>query len=735
MKKQLLVNDIKSQYIRLYRWIFFILPYVLLFIIAVLILVFISINNKNEHTELASKEDSMNIITNLDNADSCFESPEWIEINICNGQQYYADNSYKSINNQWIIKWRSLLKNTNIEDLEALHDIEYFALNSWYNVTEFENLVKEFVFKAQNTNAGWFDSLPIQWDLYDFFSISCVKNPIYNNSLCNGFVKDFINIFYIYDFTDHYMELKDIQTKINTNQINASLFCEWLVKHAKLANQTNSTMDNMIKTCSQPIIDEYSQLSKFIEINNELDNGYISNKVYTLNQELNEYKLWSTQQNIFRILNKGSLDLIQMNSYLSLLENLLKNTDNVRNIYFDWTYWFNNYYVAPILDKKKHTDTKNAREIENIINTINQINTSSQASLTKGLVELLVNPSLVILSESVQWEDLDTIDVIQQQIDQLDRLYFLSLTDKNEIYDQNWEVVNIVLEWFINVDTAWVAIQNLRVIITMSIDNEYLYVSNINIDGYNNLSNLITEYSNNNRIDIFWMYNYLLQNANSLTNTTIEYSDMCDWVELYLKENLWETVQVISCNENQILIKDLENKYKIILEEWAIVKDSLWTNDIELTEYIQENLDTIYLNNLTFEGIISDIVSLEIPEEEINDTNYGSQYLVYTMEKFNTYFRIQPADIADYAWKAILDINISWIDFIISFDYNTDTITQLLFKNMYLWNRPLEVKDFELTLSNDYMFQINNFIWDPIEYIKNNYPNSYIQYLQADERD
>jgi len=101
--------------------------------------------------------------------------------------------------------------------------------------------------------------------------------------------------------------------------------------------------------CGQTYLDVFKRTILFIEIQKALENQSFEKIVYK-DILLNEYKLFSYQQQIYQdfLINKS--DTYKISIYLDFVTELLKK-NAIDPFYYDEIYRYNNYYLLPALEK------------------------------------------------------------------------------------------------------------------------------------------------------------------------------------------------------------------------------------------------------------------------------------------------------------------------------------------------------------------------------------------------
>ncbi len=733
-------TKIVYKYSKIYNFIF---KYSLI-ILTILISLIVLNNNIKKYKKLDISNDFLvekvkliwefNKITNQD-----IENNE-VEIKILQWSLNISGNLFFSTNN--LISYKNIImpKNVFLYDNNPIKDKTYFE--SWdYEIWDLENFAKSVLF----TNTSQIEtkkripiSLPIEESISKTFYLNCTNNIKIFNKTCNHYIDNFIKTFFIYDISKDYEWLKNIFDNIKNTNYKKD-FCDWMKKYILYSNDTNQTLENIFISCWDSYFKDFHTLKLFLDIQNQIENWYINDIVHQ-NKELNNYKLISYQQILYNDIHKNTIDSIRFKTYISYLQNLLKKNDKIDQFYIDLTYRFNNNYIINILNRFKYKSSDNKKiEIENIISELNKLNNWDDLVWYNWLKTKILNKNL----EEENVFDIDTEinfsaqDYINKSLQSIKSLSFFK-TIKERL---SWDKIKI--SWYFSIKTNEWYIPIYSSIILKNINKE-LVIESIKINEYQELNDTIQNLIKIEDYSISKVYQYIQNNINIFMSA--DKISTCKTIENTINKILESSknissLKILECNsENISIIKNEEidesNKkiyYKISMDNFNI--ENIMISDIYIENEIKKSLPNINTNNITISNMISKIISYNIEKEEY--IQEWSNNIIITIEDFEKYLNTIPNDIAEGNNKIVLEFSIQSNSFIGTYNPETKKLWPISFKyneknNEIEWIKinksDLEIRSFELYLKEKNQNEINKFLIDPINFLKEKNPEVISKY-------
>lgn len=621
-------------------------------------------------------------------------------------------------------------QNVFLYDNNPIKNKEYFE--SWdYEISDLENFAKNILFTNTNqikTKKRIPISLPIEESISKTFYLECTNNIKFFNKTCDHYIKNFIKTFFIYDISKDYDGLKKIFNNIKKTK-HKEEFCKSIKKYTLYSNDTNQSLEDIFVSCWSKYYQSFNTLKLFLDIQDQLEKGYIKKSIHQ-NKELNNYKLISYQQILYNDIHQNTIDIIRFETYINYLQNILKENEKIDQFYIDLTYRFNNNYIINILNKLKYKSSDNKKiEIDKIISNLNKLNNWDQLVWYNGLKTKISNKKLE--KQNIFYIDTEkefsTQDDIKKSLQNIKKLSFFKII-KERI---SWEKIKV--SWYFSIKTNEWYIPIYSSIILKYIDKE-LIIENIKINKYNELNKTIENLIKIENYTISKLYQYIQENINIFMSP--DKISTCEIIENTINEIFEKSkdiswLEILECNsENVSIIKNQEidnskNKiyYKIYMDNFNI-KDILISNRYIENE-INKSLTNINTNNITIANMVWKIISYNIETKEF--VQEGSNNIIITIEDFEKYLNTIPKDIVEWNNKIILEFSIQWNNFIGTYNTETKKLWPISFKyneknNDVEWNKTnkydLKIKNFKLYLKETNQNEINKFLINPINFLK-----------------
>jgi len=647
-----------------------------------------------------------------------------------------SDDLLFSTNN--LLSYKDLIMPNTIfaNNLKDIKNKKYFE--SWdYKIKDLESFAKNILFT--NSDQAKADSkqiinLPIETNIQDTFYLQCIHDTKIFNKICDYYIQNFIEDFYIYDISKDYKWLIDIFDQIK-NTKHKDQMCKAMNKYILYSNDTNKKLENIFIACWDDYYKNFHTLELFLDILNQLQKWYINTTVYQ-NKLLNDYKLISYQQLIYNDIRQNKVNNIRFETYISFLQEILKSNDKIDWFYIDISYWLNNNYLINILNKLKYkVSDKKKWEIENIIDWLNRLNNWDELVWYAWLKNQLINKDLEKNNKldeelNINFEQQDAINKLLNWVKDLS---FFKIID-NKI---SWEKIKI--SWYFSIkDQDW--IKSIYTSIITENKNDELIINKINFDGYKELNDIIWEVIKSKQYTIPEIYQYLQDNINIFLSD--DKISTCELIWNTIKNWLW-WIELMECNPDSVSIlkttawnnenKNNKTYYRMTMDNFNIT--DIMISDKTLENELSKSLTNINTNNITISKIIEQIISYEPKQKEY--IQQWSNNIIITLEDFEKYLSIIPSDIVEWQNKIIAEFSVNNIKFICNYNIENKKIWPLYFKydisnsiskNTQITKEDLAINDFELYLDETHQNDINEFLIDPLKYIKTINPNAVNNY-------
>ena len=604
-------------------------------------------------------------------------------------------------------------------------------LNSTYD----KNLINSyfldiFVTPLQKTtlNTKPYAGLPVQWDIKQFFGLSCLDTISAGSFVCQHYVNQFLKSFYVYDlawawgsgamsdtFTVNTQPIPDeffsIYEKLKYNSNDQKRFCSGILQYLQYGGKNDNRFWEIFSDCGSEEYATYTELRDFLTIKESLALGYVDAKVSS-SKLLNEYKLFVMQQLLYKALlaSEDANSLLQ--SYLSFLSDLLlkesnRNWELINQFTRDFTYWYNVSIVDPYLKDEKSKIDKETRNtlttrlfsIHNGNKTLNFTGLAKQTMLTIDTTSTLWTPEK---SNSQNLEELFRANLPSQ-------FRLTSLTNQEETQ-------SLVVKG-LDRDT------DVRLEAVIKFDGVKLYVEKVSISGNKALESFVNALLERDHYVFVKMLQLISDNlAIADQNSTLKL-DLC--AELKQKY----PTGLLLCSDSKIQIEKGQTEqasgtiYTFLLQKGSLIWVEI--SDKILETKVLQNLDIWKITKDTLAPMIPVIVNYE-PKDEISGFGMKEQLLVN--DKFMKYFSKAPKKV-EVSWGSVrIYFEVEGINFIGGYDVVTNRLAPI---SLDFWaaRKPIIIQKMELNLDDQHRDDLNAFLLNPINYVQKINPNLVKKYF------
>ena len=604
-------------------------------------------------------------------------------------------------------------------------------LNSTYD----KNLINSyfldiFVAPLQKTtlNSKPYAGLPVQWDIKQFFGLSCLDTISAGSFVCQHYVNQFLKSFYVYDlawvggnnatsdtFTVNTQPISDefftIYEKLKYNSDNQKRFCSGILQYLQYGGKNDNRFWEIFSDCGSEEYAIYTELRDFLTIKESLALGYVDAKVSS-SKLLNEYKLFVMQQLLYKALlaSEDANSLLQ--SYLSFLSDLLlkesnRNWELINQFTRDFTYWYNVSIVDPYLKDEKSKIDKETRNtlttrlfsIHNGNKTLNFTGLAKQTTLTIDTTSTLWTPEK---SNSQNLEELFRANLPSQ-------FRLTSLTNQEETQ-------SLVVKG-LDRDT------DVRLEAVIKFDGVKLYVGKVSISGNKALESFVNA--------LLERDHYVFVKMLQLISDNLAIADQSSTLKLDLCAELKQKYPtgLLLCSDSKIQIEKGQTEqasgtiYTFLLQKGSLIWVEI--SDKILETKVLQNLDIWKITKDTLAPMIPVIVNYE-PKDEISGFGMKEQLLVN--DKFMKYFSKAPKKV-EVNWGSVrIYFEVEGINFIGGYDVVTNRLAPI---SLDFWaaRKPIIIQKMELNLDDQHRDDLNAFLLNPINYIQKINPNLVKKYF------
>ena len=544
--------------------------------------------------------------------------------------------------------------------------------------------------------------------LKDIFGLECTTTNSKSSFVCTSYIKNFLKRFYLYDLSNSTNEINIYFSALSNNSSYKKGICDGLLMNGNFVTSIDTNLSDLFRNCGGDDYNRFILLRDFLSINRQLWMGYIDTIAYN-NKTLNEYKLFSIQQLLYREITNSSDVKSLVQSYLWFLREVLikeeGRQDELLSVFTkSFAYWFNMNILSPYFKDENSKMEKGDRTSLNA--DMLTINYWDSIAGFKWLQE-----QSLYSTESVTW-DKKTLPVaerlplrdlfIQSYLPANFNLYSVETGDNENTLIVKW--VDLKTNYEIKAKLRY---QNLQLsVIHIDINTEKNKMNTTLSDFINTtIESSKTSYSLTKTLALIYEYK-------DFANKPSETLDFCDQVNFNFQ---WAVLSceptIIELSSNDIWIPIEEPvTYTFYLTKGVLTEVKV-DNEL-LSDQILANLD---LSNVDANSTLLMMKNIYAYKIEDNDTWFGLKEYLTISEVIEKYLwngvTIEPAN-----WAISVKFTAGWIGFIANYDSLKRELNPI---SINFTNRnPIIVQGLTLTLKDENIEKINNFLSDPLKTLK-----------------
>ena len=597
--------------------------------------------------------------------------------------------------------------------------------NDDYMKSFFQNVL--VVPANQSTNGAKNPQLFSLWgsSLKNHFWLECTTTKSSSSFVCKSYVRNFLDRFYLYDLAGSTNEISLYFNALSSNSHYKKDMCDWILKYGNFVTDIDNNLSDLFRNCGSDSYNKFVLLRDFLALNKQFSVWYIETLAYN-NRSLNEYKLFSLQQMIYRGISTSSDVKSLIQSYIGFLREVLLKEEGRQDALLSpftksFAYWFNMNVLSPYFkDEKSKMNKEDRTSLNSDMLTINYWDTVAGY---KGLQE----ESLYKYETTTTTTTKKTTTVVEKQ--PLKDIFIQSYlpADFNLYSVENWEDENTLLVNWVDLRTeytinATLKYENLQLfVVTISISTEDEWVNETLTNFINSsISSSKSKYSLNQALT-------LINDYKDFANKPSDDIGLCDQIEAQFKS------QLVSCSSTWVVLQS--NNIGVVVKEPVIYTFKLnkWAlTNVEVSHELlaSQLLSTLDLTNVDASSTLYMIRNVMAYKLEDTDTGFWLKEYRAITETIQKY--IKNAEIEPDNGKVTVTFSAGWVNF----SANYDSVKQELnpISIVVQWRRPIIVQGLSLTLKDGNIKDINSFLNDPISKLEKINPALVERYFPKDKK-
>ena len=586
-----------------------------------------------------------------------------------------------------------------------------------YQNSDFSNFFQEILVKPLSflsPRTMDFKRYPLTQDIATYFGLGCLNTRSESSFVCQSAVKKFLENFfvvessygltpsdpyYIQNPTEEVWEntllstLIQIYPKIRYSHEKKKLFCQGIIQYLNYGGMMNSSLTDMMGSCDGEVFRAYTFAKNFNEIKNGFLWGVSDGKIFN-DTRLNQYKLFSLQQLLYKQIKSSAQIESLLSSYLDFWVNLLskeneRGTQLLDSFSKQFSHWYHQNLLLPYL---RDENAKVSSEQKNqLLTKLLQIENGDKNGLFKG-----IGKSENIIADKPQEQSLQQVDIEQIFRANLPVQFILSSSK------MSGEVLVVKGED---------QLTNLKLQANLNFDGANLYVTKIAIEKNKNLTDYVNTLLSMDKYSFLKMLALIKDNQ-----------EIAKWSQNF-EFNLCASLQkdfgdaVKKCSSSELLM--IKNagvnsgvEYRFDLKDSVLI--ALKISDQSLQEQVLSELDFKSANRDTTLGLIQRIWNYQLKRQ---DSGFGAKEQILVNDAFVKYFKQKPKKVDVVGSSIRIYFRVKDIDFIGQYDLATNRLSQISLDFGEI-RRPVIVQRLIFDLDEKSRDIINAFLLDPIGYLK-----------------
>lgn len=572
--------------------------------------------------------------------------------------------------------------------------------------------------------------IPLTGNLQDTFWLTCLHGSTSFSPICRSYVHAFLDTFYLYDLWENHdledenqdmgfessfelispirKELGEVFQFIKSNRNDRDAFCKGLLRYAWYGGTLDDSFMETFRSCWSEAYSQYVLFRDFAEISRSLALGYSDARVYS-NILLNQYKLFSLQQLLYKQLMVSADVKPLMQSYLAFLrENLMREAN--KKIHLVWnfsklfTYWYNMNIVAPYLKDEKSKMKKEDRTA--LLSQLSAINYGDRNSSFVGLQD-----QIWALKDNANSSQSSTQEKKDQDLEKLFRSSYLP-PQFTLISLQKGPEDNTLLVQGVDRKT------DLTLELVLKYEQLQLLVVDTKVVNNQKLTDYLQALLVHEKVSLTKILSLISENKEIAQQTQPLDVSICTQLKEKYKSDL------IACSDRQVKIQlgsweKTENwsekpalVYTFMLNKGKLTR--VQVSDKVLEAKLLKELDLSLGDPTTSFHLITSIVGYD-PQEK--DSGFGMKDQVLVTDKFLKYLGITPDNVVSNGGAISVYFTVWKLKFIGVYDIVSSEVKPLSL-DFWTLRRPVIIQKFSLLLREDQVDILNRFVLDPISVLR-----------------
>ncbi len=537
------------------------------------------------------------------------------------------------------------------------------------------------------------------------YNLDCMQKPKFFDGFCNKNIEYFIQNLPTIDLEGKRDDIFLLSSTLKKKE-HVDGFCVNIMYNIFKQPYPSAKLDVIMNGVCKEYNVRYNKIKDFLKVENQL-NGIMSDELINTNVIANLFKLTSLRQKIIIQNKKKTFDASVIEAYLKFFNTLIHEENiPVPQFYIDAWYYFNNVYLKNIIKEESATSTNSAVKTESskLLDQIKWLNKWNMSVWIKGLENMIRNEELTKLTVAKSETPMFFLQNLQEIFVDYIRWFPEIGIDKAET-DTNTRVARVL--WTLRYKDEWVE-QKKSIIATFDYVDNRFFLSSIRLPDNSALDKVLTAFIADNKSTSFSDVLEFIKSNGDYVPTKITMCGVLNWEKAIKVQTCSKTIATVIINSTRVDIT---------------LKDDIATEIKTSNKKRQANLDKHFeqYGSVSPESIIGTLQKMQTAEtyttpaeEELTKIETEKIAIV---GKFKIFLGVEPTSIVKKDGKRITTFELQWYKFgtIVNIQKNYK-LSPLI---VQVGGQNINIPSFSITLIPFSKTLIDQFVRDPLEFIKN----------------
>lgn len=553
-------------------------------------------------------------------------------------------------------------------------------------------------------------------DIFAEYNLTCMMQTKMYDGFCNKNIEYFLQKLPNIDLEGSWDGVFLIANELKKEE-HIDGFCTNLMYNVFKHPYPSSKLDVLMNWICSDYNLRYVKIKDFLKVENELG-SISSDDVINNNLNANLFKLTSMWQKIIMQKNRKVFDASTIHAYLWFFDWFVhQGIMKVPQFYIDAGYYFNNAYLKNIVRQESATTTNSVvkNEVITIIDKINNLNRGNKSIWIKWLEEMVLNKKIIEKSNTTASLNVTIIQNFDDTFKNFLRGYPEFGIDKATT-DSTTRTARVL--WTLRYRGDDGSMKQESVIASFDYADNQFTLSSARLPNNSTIDTVLTNYLSHRSRTTLWDVLEFIKSNGSYEQVEI---NMCSILD---DQSSWSLEE---CNDTSAIIEIKEQWWTTGTITFAIQNNSITsaeTTNQQRKTYLDNHLNTYSRIGMdSAKSVLTRMISTSTQPDEGEDISSIEGAKIAINGKFKSFLGVEPNEIIEQNGKWIVSFSLKDLSFATIVDIpNNYKLSPLIVQTT---NGVVTVQNFSLSLIWFEQIKINQFVNDPLGFIKQINPTAH----------